>query len=317
MSVERAWADIRSSRSDRPGEAGIDASRGETYTAALEQAEQLFTAARGVGPATSPLLLFYGISQLGRALAAASPRLSMDEYRLKGDGITSRESSWSNGRIDDVLASADSGRNPKAFQRVAQVVGACAFERQPRQLAELINLVSVLDSDIEESLRLPKYPPLSFSSTADDDGLPRMSVGPGTMSVFVAGVPRSVIPHESRIALDELLEPDPEWPGNTGRDRLTNFFDSYPTIQGWKLSTNELDALVHSRFLPPRHDVMQILLTLPLNEDEPSLPTPARYFSDGVAVAMACPDGWGMPDHPLTLWWALLHSLSMLARYAP
>jgi hypothetical protein len=41
------------------------------YVAALQQAEQLFHAAREAGFASSPLLLFYGLSQAGRAIAAA------------------------------------------------------------------------------------------------------------------------------------------------------------------------------------------------------------------------------------------------------
>lgn len=46
--------------------------RRRTYVMALEQAEQMFHAAHSVGPATSPLLLFYGLSQAGRAVAAAA-----------------------------------------------------------------------------------------------------------------------------------------------------------------------------------------------------------------------------------------------------
>lgn len=317
MSVRREWEDLRRTRSNRPGEAGKSEDRGETFAAALEQAEQLFAAAGGVGPAASPLLLFYGISQLGRALAAASPRLAKDEYRLKGHGIESPQASWENGTLDGVKTRSASAKNPGAFQRVAQVVQACAFESQPRLLADLIDLVSLIDSGIDNNFRLPKNPPLNLSPTADGSVMPQMSIGPIPMSVYVAGVPRSIIPHESGVALDDPLDPDSEWPGNTARERLTCFFDSYPTLRGWKLLTNEPDSLVSRRYLPPRYDVMQILLTLPLYDGERSLPTPERFTVDGIEVAMACPDGCGLPDHPLTLWWALLHSLSMLARYAP
>ncbi|WP_442781292.1 YaaC family protein [Arthrobacter sp. MMS18-M83] len=58
-----------------------------TFDAALEQAEQLSTAASTVGTATQPILLFYGLSQLGRAIAAVSPKIGNDEYRLSGHGI--------------------------------------------------------------------------------------------------------------------------------------------------------------------------------------------------------------------------------------
>jgi hypothetical protein len=41
------------------------------YSSALEQAEQQFRAAASVGPESRPLNLFYGLSQAGRAIAAA------------------------------------------------------------------------------------------------------------------------------------------------------------------------------------------------------------------------------------------------------
>jgi hypothetical protein len=70
--AERAsWSDLRGTRWAPPGSAGADPSRRAVYVAALQQAEQLFHAAREAGFASSPLLLFYGLSQAGRAIAAA------------------------------------------------------------------------------------------------------------------------------------------------------------------------------------------------------------------------------------------------------
>lgn len=317
MSARRHWEKLRSTRSNRPGEARTNNERGETYTAALEQAEQLFQAADRVGPATSPLLLFYGISQLGRTLTAASPRLTGDEYRLKGHGIKSPEDSWAGGTLDDIEIRSNSGKTPGAFQKVAQAIQACAFEHGPRRLADVIDLVSSFDSEIENTFRMPKYPPLTLSPNSDGIELPFMEIGPQRMSIYVAGVPRPLITHESIKSLDAQLSPDSKWTGNTARERLTSFFNRYPTLHGWELVTNEPASLTMCRYLPPRYEVMQILLTLPLNNGERSLPTPERFTVYGVDVAMACPDDCGRPDHPITLWWALLHSLSMLARYAP
>jgi hypothetical protein len=64
------------------------------FGAALEQAEQLFAAAESVTPATSPLLLFYGLSQAGRAVAAAAAgRDNADKWQLRGHGITNEHPS--------------------------------------------------------------------------------------------------------------------------------------------------------------------------------------------------------------------------------
>jgi hypothetical protein len=83
---KRLWQQLRTLRSSTPGRAA-SGHRRETFNAALEQAEQLLTAARTVGVATQPILTFYGVSQIGRAIAAASTALSNDEYRLSGHGL--------------------------------------------------------------------------------------------------------------------------------------------------------------------------------------------------------------------------------------
>ncbi|MFF2570984.1 YaaC family protein [Streptomyces sp. NPDC058084] len=82
----KAWETLRASRSDRPGRAGSGA-RAKTYATALEQAQQMFRAAEGVGPQTRPLLVFYGLSQAGRAIAAAAVGLKGEDWNLVSHGI--------------------------------------------------------------------------------------------------------------------------------------------------------------------------------------------------------------------------------------
>jgi len=84
-SAAEAWRHMRALRHDPPGLAGDGGPRGRTFDAALEQAEQLFVAAAGVGTAARPILLFYGLSQAGRALAAAWTET--EDGRLSGHGI--------------------------------------------------------------------------------------------------------------------------------------------------------------------------------------------------------------------------------------
>src|SRR4051812_898106 len=70
------------------------ASRGDkkaVFVAAVEQAEQFFTAADAVGSATKPVLLFYALSQASRSIAAASVSARQDQWRLGGGhGLTVR-----------------------------------------------------------------------------------------------------------------------------------------------------------------------------------------------------------------------------------
>jgi hypothetical protein len=66
-----AWGvELRSIRANRTKLAQTGA-RARTFGAALEQAEQLWRASETVGPIVSPLLLFYGLTQAGRAICAA------------------------------------------------------------------------------------------------------------------------------------------------------------------------------------------------------------------------------------------------------
>ncbi|MBC6469917.1 hypothetical protein [Actinomadura alba] len=51
---EETWEQIRATRWRPPAHAAADAARRETYSAALEQAQQLFRAATVGGPETRP-----------------------------------------------------------------------------------------------------------------------------------------------------------------------------------------------------------------------------------------------------------------------
>ena len=61
-------------------------SRAEVFGSALEQAQQLFAAA-SVDYASRPILVFYGLSQAGRAIAACAAAGGMNDWQLKGHGI--------------------------------------------------------------------------------------------------------------------------------------------------------------------------------------------------------------------------------------
>jgi hypothetical protein len=83
------WRHLRSLRHDPPGYAGCGVRR-TVFASALEQAEELFTAGATIGHASQPILSFYGISQAGRAIAAASRSATGNGWRLTGHGIKVR-----------------------------------------------------------------------------------------------------------------------------------------------------------------------------------------------------------------------------------
>ena len=62
---------LRALRAAPPALADKHRDRRRVFAAALGQFDELLTAARTVGPASAPLLLYYALSQAGRAIAAA------------------------------------------------------------------------------------------------------------------------------------------------------------------------------------------------------------------------------------------------------
>ncbi len=78
-----AWRMLRGLRHRPPGRAKRG-ERKETFDASLEQAGQFFAAAATAGSATRPVLVFYGLLQAGRAVAAANTKADNNHWRLSG-----------------------------------------------------------------------------------------------------------------------------------------------------------------------------------------------------------------------------------------
>jgi hypothetical protein len=101
-----AMRDLRGLRYDPPGYAKRGARR-TTFQSALEQCEQFQTAARSAGYATRPVQLFYALSQAGRAIVTASPRIGNQAWRVSGHGLTANTNTASAGNV--TVAAAKTG----------------------------------------------------------------------------------------------------------------------------------------------------------------------------------------------------------------
>jgi hypothetical protein len=128
--AESVWDALRATRWRPPASASRDLDRQQTYVAALEQAEQLFRAAAGVGVAARPLLLFYGLSQAGRAVAAAA-RLKGDQYRLAQHGIKACDL---DGDLPDIRVEAGTAGRPSSFVRLSELLDSPVWDKSvPRR----------------------------------------------------------------------------------------------------------------------------------------------------------------------------------------
>ena len=80
---------VQALRADPPGLAGRGGRRAKVFAASLQQFADLLTAAESVGSASSPILLFYALSQAGRAIAAAhQPGGDLWEFSSHGLKVT-------------------------------------------------------------------------------------------------------------------------------------------------------------------------------------------------------------------------------------
>ncbi|MER7461272.1 hypothetical protein [Micromonospora sp. NPDC126480] len=84
----------------------------------MEQSEQLFKAAGEIALASRPLLVFYGLSQAGRAIAAAALDLDDGHWQLEGHGLSIRSDT---SPLPDV-AVIQHGRPQASFRRLSDLL---------------------------------------------------------------------------------------------------------------------------------------------------------------------------------------------------
>jgi hypothetical protein len=311
------WQLLRTLHHKPPGRAA-KGHRRDTFSAALEQAEQLFAAAETVGAASRPILIFYGVSQLGRAVAAASMMLSNREYRLSGHGI-------SNGPLEGAatggLASLlVQGRQDGAFPTVAKTLAADSIQQEQR-LGDIWGLIP--DAERFELpgagrlLRLTLRPESPHLVRSQDwgrfilDGLP--------LSLLQAEDEEPVTSRGPELA--QLLQDSQQDASRIAlqRRRLQAWLRQYPTLQGWKVA-HYLEPEKPTGFrLSDSGRTMNVPLRLPKRaEDTEEAVWQARSFSyHSVMSVFPTLDGRGLAAHPFILWWAVLYVLSRLARYEP
>ncbi len=306
---------LRSLRSQRPPLAARGA-RASTFGAALEQAEQLWSASSQVGPAASPILLFYGLNQAGRAICAG---------RFRGASWRPPEShglsfTVTSPREDRVLSLTDVEVSPDG-RGLVQHVAASLDSPVLATSATLAELLAALDLALFfEDDDLPGARPLEVY----EDGFTQWTPGqPVKKSLLIGPLPeelaeriehvpagprhmaytRRLPPSKAEVATwlapyarlasigppDTIGDPEPaDHFLRRGRWAIRFSWDGTPaetTQHEWTI--NQLD-LVHS-----------------------------RGWGDSGGVVYPAIGGNAAPQKQLITWWLVLYALSMLARYQP
>jgi hypothetical protein len=289
-SWENLWRLIRSQRADRPGL--VDEERRPTFSAALDQFEQLMLAARDVGYSARPLPLFYAVSQAARALAAAA--IVDDDWQLSGHGIKRRVEGES--IFDAVVFATADGKQRSTFAGLIVAVGGDSIT-EPTSLGRLWqSMPDLSEFEIAGVERCPR--PLVFED-ALHEGQPTWMHNPAGVEGVLFGTTAT-----TRSELDAELERYPSAAGGQPQFIPLNEHDGrLVTAQG---ASGWLGPLVrwpvkgaHIRDFERRVDEI----------------APKSPFSETRVLLPKVNDS-DFP-HALTRWYALLHAMSMFARYEP
>jgi hypothetical protein len=293
--TEAVWEQLRATRWNPPTGA-TTSERRATYVFALEQAEQMFRAAATVGTATRPLLVFYGLSQAGRAIAAAaSDTGSGDAWQLNGHGISSV---GLNSRLPDIEVRTS---NHGSFVRLSELLDSPLWGKAPLLLNELWDLLPeneqwpLLDTGdrrrtplwIEDRNLYPERHPLaSVSVVRFPPWVVNAANGRAALRDYLEAFPEAQNYHEFlRIG----QEPDADPAFSSHQDGWGELYMHWRLPEGQSGSIAERLALLSAITRPYRGKLYFFPV---VTSDKRSL-------------------------HPLMAWWAVLHTLSMLARYQP
>jgi hypothetical protein len=276
-------------RSLPPGHAASGARR-DLFSAALEQSAQLFEAAASTSAHARSILLFYGLSQAGRAIFAAhSQTLPRPGHGLRASPL--------NGPLLNVVV-RDQGSG--AFQAIADTVGSPSL---PRGLS-LGALYSTLPTTVDVLL------------DQQDAHLPALTLQPEALS----GDAYLVITRVTNGWLHGLPQHLIVGDDDVNRARVSEFLASYPTLEAWAFPTVPPNPMQVRRDQDGRWAVR--LSWVLENSSGSERERQERVQRAGVVVPGA-PVIWVPPESaagagpmaPIVAWWATLFAL--LARYEP
>jgi hypothetical protein len=323
-----AFRALRTMRAKPPGAAGRG-ERADMFRSALEQAQQQITAARSVGYESRPLNLFYGLSQAGRAIAAAAPGLRNEgrgtPWDLKGHGIKAVG-------IDNVTASNfpsmrlrrdGKGMGNGGFATVADVLGGSGFT-EGAAISQL--WATIVEAGRDAQLIAADHSVLTVwphHLGLTEPGTAHTLAEPAVCEVSVYGPP---IGREHLTQGHELLDGgNPDLVAfNCSPEYIRRVLQPYPTLQDYRIEsqidqthragtvirTLEFSVLVSIFWpLPPDARDSSMGLELVLNERTND------YRGRRVCLPEFHPQTGVL--HPLLTWWAILFGLSMLCRYRP
>jgi hypothetical protein len=269
---------IQALRADPPGLAGSGARR-RVFGAALEQWDALLRASGEIVPTAAPILLFYALSQAGRAACAA--RIRGQPWTSRGHGLSVGDPS---GDLGSTVVRPDGGPST-SFAMFCRATGSATLS-EPTTLGALW----------AANPKLETVPGLGDAATRALDLVLIASGGPTARALIVGPVARGLAADENG-AQAELAARLTDYPGATDGLVVSNASprssrDGQPQIEiGWRDPSGT------------PVDVGQI--------------APGYGMPNSGAFLRPALNSAGDVLEPLSLWWATFLALSSIARYHP
>lgn len=279
------WRSIRGRRADPPVPPGSDQRRA-TFQSALEQAEQQFRAAALIDFDSRALNLFYGLSQAGRALAAASTALPNGDWRLNGHGLRLPGLDGVKADLASIVVKSD-GKGDSSFRRLSSVFG----------------------SDQSDTLTLGELWPLIYETSFG----PRL--GETIYTPLTVDPQAAHIPSGPFVAQSATIEIPPALMAIPAEDRpsLADYLRRYPALAAWVTSTPSGSA----QDWPGPNMQLSLRWAKPEGVATGHVLDRSLVIYRGNTLAYPTLGRASTTVHPLMAWWMVLFSLSMLTRYQP
>ncbi|MEU1704060.1 YaaC family protein [Streptomyces sp. NPDC005706] len=259
-------------------------------------------------------MLFYGLSQAGRAIAACA-RVPMDKCRLNGHGISATQMDQPD--LGSVIVKDKGAAGAESFTQVAAMLGSRSLPKETRLADVWAAILEVSLWPLQSATR----PQLSITRET-------RQVIPNTLDAMVSGLPANLQQHTD--------------PG-TREQAVRTWLADYPALSGYRFrsagaipesgpeSWDERQGTIGCRLLWEVDDAETFAKRLEWDPEwdaeygeaaakrkfEAIAPWKGRSLTDSARVIHAQFGGDNRQLHPLLAWWAVLFALSMLARYQP
>jgi hypothetical protein len=285
-----AWRRLRQMRSDPPGEAAKPPRRA-VFSAALEQAEQLFSGAASADYMIKPILVFYGFNQACRAMAACCTQLNDQTFRPLGHGLSAPDTQGDLADLKLTPAQASRKRKQDSMLATLQAMLGSPSWSDPSTVGQIWSA----NPDLAD-VRLP--------SSRDP------------VAVWI-GI--NATTHDPAVPLHVVIHQVSGLSGTGESDILQLLRTSYPTVADTlPPDSRHFDGNPPPPLIIEGNGKANLHRSLPLNGRNPTeLIDQKTMWRENNTWLIPKIGGSDAVPHVLVLWWALLFGLSMRDRYEP